>query len=127
MSGAMLMMSVGGNDPLVGFVSPATANDTYRCVGYPPSVCVSPQVITTNAVVVTYTGGDGSSPTYAWAKVSGDTHTITSPTSASTTFSKSVERVESFSAVYRCTLTVGSETALLDVPVTTFYDYETGA
>jgi len=122
---AAAMLMAASNAPLVASVSPAAYGE-YACTGYPPSVCVSPQVIATDPAVVTYTGGDGSSPTYSWAWVSGDTFTVASPSSASTTFSRSTGRLTQYSGIYRCTLTVGSEVALLDVPVSTFYNYETG-
>lgn len=125
MTAAMLLMT-GSNSPLIASVSPAEAYGEYACTGYPPNVCASPQTVTTNTVTVSYTGGDGSAPTYAWALLSGTAHTVTAATSATTAFEKSVTRLQTFTAVYRCTLTVGSEVALLDVPVTTFYNYETG-
>ena len=55
---AAAMLMAASNAPLVASVSPAAYGE-YACTGYPPSVCVSPQVIATDPAVVTYTGGDG--------------------------------------------------------------------
>ena len=77
---------------------------------------------TTNSVTVTPSGG--TSPyTYAWTLLSGDTLTVTSPSAATTTFSKTgMGTGDSFSATYRCTVTDSTGgtplTATADVPVT---------
>jgi hypothetical protein len=58
----------------------------------------------TSTVTAVPTGG--LSPyTYSWAKVSGDTFTIGSATSASTSFNITVSFGDYLSAVYRCTVT----------------------
>lgn len=78
--------------------------------------------ITSNSTTVTPAGG--SSPyTYAWTKVTGDTLTVTSPTSATTTFSTSGLAEGNFvAATYRCTVTDSTTptalTATADVSVT---------
>lgn len=67
----------------------------------------------------TVTAAGGTSPyTYAWAKVSGDTLTVTSPTSAATTFSGTPGVGNTLHAVYRCTVTDNvAATATVDVSV----------
>lgn len=67
----------------------------------------------------TVTAAGGTSPyTYAWAKVSGDTLTVTSPTSASTTFSGTPGVGNTLQAVYRCTVTDNvAATTTVDVSV----------
>jgi hypothetical protein len=72
--------------------------------------------ITSSSTTVTPTGGTAAY-TYAWTKVSGDTLTVNSPTSASTTFSASV--TSSKTAIYRCTVTDSlATTATADVTIT---------
>lgn len=69
----------------------------------------------------TVTAAGGTAPyTYAWAKVSGDTLTVNSPTAASTNFTGSPGIGNILQAVYRCTVTdsAGSPaTATVDVAV----------
>lgn len=61
--------------------------------------------VTTDAVTATVTGGTGPF-TYAWAYVSGDSFTINSPTSATTTYTGSITVLgQSKYGVYRCTVT----------------------
>lgn len=75
-------------------------------------------LLTTGSVTVTPSGGTGPY-TYAWAKFSGDTFTITSPTSASTTFSITLAGDEDAAAIYRCTVTDSvAATYAVDVSVT---------
>ena len=80
--------------------------------------------VTTNSTTVTPTGGVAPY-TYSWAYVSGDSATVNSPTSATTTFSRNVfinNPGQSFirSGVYRCTVTdSASQTATADVDVIT--------
>jgi hypothetical protein len=75
--------------------------------------------LTTASVTVTPSGG---TPTYthSWVKQSGDAISVTSPTSATTTFSVvGMVARESRTAVYRDTVTdAGSLTAYVDVTVT---------
>lgn len=75
--------------------------------------------LTTASTTVSPSGGTPSY-TYAWAKVSGDTITADSSTSATTTFSAtSLGTTESRSATFRCTVTDSlSATATTDVSVT---------
>lgn len=80
-----------------------------------------PGTITSGSIAVTPAGG--ATYSYAWGYVSGDTMTITSPSSAATTFSKSCRYSQSFSSVYRCTVTsltgvTAGATASVDVAVT---------
>jgi hypothetical protein len=59
---------------------------------------------TTNSVTVTASGGTGPY-TYAWANVTGDAFTVTSPTAATTTFSIVLSLDDYRTAEYRCTVT----------------------
>lgn len=79
----------------------------------------------TNSVTATVSNGVGPF-TYSWARVSGDTFTIDSSTSASTTFRRSgttvAEPGTTYTGTYRCTVTdTGNSnyTASADVTVTT--------
>lgn len=101
------------------------ASGFYDCTGTAVT-CPTSVVIPTNSVTITAAGGTGSGPSYAWTKISGDTFTVTAPTSASTTFSATVNRsigISSKSAVYRCTVTRGAETYTVDVNVGVQYEY----
>lgn len=61
--------------------------------------------VTTQAAVATPTGGRAPF-NYSWARLSGDTgFTITSASSASTTFQRFVAAETTYSAVFRCTCT----------------------
>lgn len=72
---------------------------------------------TTNSVTVTPAGG--SAPyTYAWTFVSGDSVTVNSPASATTSFSTTLAPEDETSSVYRCTVTDDNgTTATVDVIV----------
>jgi hypothetical protein len=74
---------------------------------------------TSTTPTLTVTAAGGTSPyTYAWAKVSGDTLTVTSPTTAATTFSGTPGIGNTLHAVYRCTVTDNvAATATVDVSV----------
>jgi hypothetical protein len=81
---------------------------------------VSPQVTAS----VTITASGGVSPySYAWTKVTGDTFTVTSASSASTTFSTSANnQSEGEQAIYRCTVTDDDgNKASIDVGVLAIY------
>ncbi len=77
---------------------------------------------TTSSTTVTPTGGV-SPYTYSWALYEGDTLTVTSPTSASTTFSLTgISEGETYYSTYRCTVTDSTSgtplTATADVLIT---------
>jgi hypothetical protein len=64
--------------------------------------------MTTEHVTITPHGGSGS-PTYAWARTSGDAGiTADSPTSASTTFTATLGGGDELTAVFECTATDSS-------------------
>lgn len=76
---------------------------------------------TTGSATVSVTGGV-SPYTYSWALLSGDSFTINSPTSSSTTFTKSGMAVgDAYYGTYRCTVTDSTSgtalTATVDLPV----------
>lgn len=74
--------------------------------------------VTTNAATVSVLTGTPAY-TYAWAKLSGNTFTIDSPTAASTTFSSTLTTApSSYSGVYRCTVTdSAANSSYIDVTV----------
>lgn len=87
--------------------------------------------VTTDAATVSTSGGVGPF-TYSWAHVSGDTFTVNSASSASTTFSKtmaapSIDGTSNISSgVYRCTITDTGDSSYQttkDVTVTTEHAY----
>lgn len=108
-------MNVGGtwqrvfNSILTAIASPTSVSGTAS-----GTVVVT---VVSSATTVTVTGGTPGY-TYSWALVSGNALTITSPSSATTTFSRSMSGNTSVTAVYRCTVhdAVGS-TATADVSV----------
>lgn len=61
-------------------------------------------VATTSQVTITPQGGQAPF-TYAWVPTDGATGSVTSPTSAQTTFSRFVNEGESVDEVFRCTVT----------------------
>lgn len=109
-------------------VAQATANGASQAAQDAPNnsfvVAISPAVaeiisagfgpLTTNSVTVTPSGGTAPY-TYAWSFVSGDTVTINSPTSATTTFTGDPVGYSVLSSVYRCTVT---DNAAADASVT---------
>lgn len=82
--------------------------------------------ILTTTFAVTVTAHDGAgSPTYAWTQVSGDSGiTALSPTSATTFFRATLNKNSFRTAIWRCTVTDGPESAYVDIGV--FFSYETG-
>ena len=83
---------------------------------------VAVSTATTNSTTVTPSGGV-SPYTYSWALLSGDTLTVNSPTSATTTFSaSSLTAGEILYSTYRCTVTDSTSgtalTATADVIIT---------
>lgn len=90
--------------PLAASVSPTTVSGNVQSASKNPSV-------TSGAATVSASGGTGSY-SYSWTFVSGNSFTINSPTSASTTFTAQVGTVASgtkytISGVYQCTVTSG--------------------
>jgi hypothetical protein len=77
--------------------------------------------ITSAGATATPSGGTATY-SYAWTKVSGDTVTINSPTSATTTFTAAVIAGHSKAATYRCTVTDSTAgtplVAYADIPLT---------
>lgn len=88
-----------GSTPANPLASARASNDYPSYVG-----SANPQV--SSSVTITPQGGDGTY-TYSWAKFSGDTITIDSASSATTTFRRTFSGASPASAegVYRCTVT----------------------
>lgn len=102
---------------LIASILPTSLSTSYTCIG---GACANPATLTSAAVTVTTSGGDG---TYAvaWSWVSGDVLTVTSPTALTTTFSKALAYNTSTASVYRATITSGVQTVTLDLPIA--FDY----
>lgn len=87
---------------------------------------VATKSVTSGTATVTATGGSGAAKTYSWARVSGGTVTITSPSAAATTFSASLSAapgaIATLDAVYRCTVTDGTFTDTVDVTIHLEYE-----
>jgi len=115
---------VGGND-FQAVPSSSEAVGTYSCVQAFPEVnnCPFANTVVTDAVTITPQGGTGT-PSYAWAYVSGDSGiTVSNATAATVTFSGVVSRNDTRTAVWRCTVTRGSQTASTLVTVNLSYEY----
>lgn len=111
----------GGSPALSASASPTTVS------GFDTVVAPDSSTATTDPTTVTPTGGVAPY-TYSWAFVSGNTATINSPTSATTTFTRSVfldtaGQSVFRTGVYRCTVTdSASQTATADVTVETTHN-----
>lgn len=108
---AMFVGTAGGNKAVVtGFVGTAGGNKAFFAAltaSASPSVVSgarSPPIVTTNATTATPSGGIGPY-SYAWEKVSGDTISISNPSSATTIFSATLSSGDLRSAVFRCLVT----------------------
>jgi hypothetical protein len=101
-------------------VSPSTVSGA----GYQENGPGQNATATTNAATVT-AGGGVPVYTYAWEYVSGDTATVNSPTSATTTFTRTAATNSSKSGLYRCVVTDhnGSTVATSNVTVNTTHTY----
>lgn len=73
---------------------------------------------TSNTATTTVSGGKAPF-TYLWTFVSGDSFTITSPTSSSTTFSKTNAAPNVLVGVYKCTITDDNNDSLEDTVIVT--------
>jgi hypothetical protein len=107
----------------VGAVKSGDASSFYLCADNPPTYCPTQVSTPTNAVTISASGGT-SSYTYSWAHISGDTFTVNSPASATTTFTRTTNKNQTFSGVYRCTVSDGITSASVDVTVTSTYEFE---
>ena len=97
---------------LAAIVSPATVQTD--------TVAIEDLAATIISEVATVTASGGTSPyTYAWTQVSGSSAVACdSPSASSTTFSTTIYKGTSRSAVYRCTVTdAAMDTTTVDVAV----------
>lgn len=97
-------------------------NCTYNNIGV--NTCPVMYSLTSESVTVSSTGGSGAGPTYAWTYLSGDTGiTVSNSTAATVTFAGAVSRRQTRTAVWRCTVTRGTDSRVVDIPITLTYDY----
>lgn len=111
---AITIGTSGGNKAVItGYIGTSGGNKVFYSA---MSASASPTLLTGSTNIdggtastsgnATATPSGGVGPyTYAWEKVSGDTLTVSSPTSASTGFSGTVGSGGDLSAVYRCEVT----------------------
>lgn len=94
--------------PLSLSISPTIAGGSIPAAG----------LVTTNSVSAVPTGGQAPF-TYLWEFVSGDASSVTTPTTAATTFSSTVAYLENRSATFRCTATDAiGQTATAEITAT---------
>ena len=106
--------------PLTATASPTAVS------GHVDSVTIGNKNVTSNATTVTPANGSGGTKTYAWTLLSGTAMTVNSPTSATTTFTKSIAPSDPpipVTATYRCTVSDGTFTATADVSVSLECEY----
>jgi hypothetical protein len=112
MDGGVLRTVAIFTGPLTAAASPPSATGAYGGSGALP-----PQTLTTDLVTAISSGGTAPL-TYVWAYLSGDTFSVSHPTSAGTYFSHNFTSFGSRNGVYRCTVTDSlGLTATVDVPV----------
>jgi len=115
---------VGGND-FQAVSSSSVAGGIYSCRQESPTSnnCPFANTVVSDAITITPQGGTGT-PSYAWAYVSGDSSiTVSDTTAATVTFSGVVSRNDTRTAVWRCTVTRGSQTASTQITVNLSYEY----
>lgn len=105
-------------------VSSTTVTTEFVCDAAVDISCPFITAIVSPVVTVVAEGGSGAGPTYLWEYVSGSTGITVSNSSASAvTFSGVVGRRQSLSAVWKCTVTRGTETKSVQVLVNLWYTY----
>lgn len=115
MDGGVLRTVGAFADALSATMSPASVTG----FGEPASISAPASVTTSTASLVK--GGGFSPYTYAWTHISGDTATINSPSSASTTFTAIVTLAEGeLQGVFRCTVTDALGATASDTVTATF-------
>lgn len=83
--------------------------------------CPFVTVVTTESVTAAASSG---SPTFVWQYVSGNTAiTVSNATAATVTFTANVSRQDTTSAVWKCTITSGSQSKELFLGVSLTYAY----
>lgn len=111
---------------LAGVASGAISLSNLRGKSNAPTITISPSSLYTSrsgggsatSAAATGSGSGGAGGyTYAWTYVSGDSYTINSSASASTTFTTTLISGAFKSGVYRCTVTSGGVTATADITV----------
>jgi hypothetical protein len=94
MSGIQMALLGAGGVPLSISISPASIANLRLGAGS----------LTSDPATGTGAGGSGGY-TYAWTYVSGDSYTINSPSSATTTFTTTLASEQIKTGTYRCTVT----------------------
>lgn len=111
---------------LAGISSGTISLSNLRGKSNAPTITISPSSLYTSrsgggsatSAAATGSGSGGAGGyTYAWTYVSGDSYTINSSASASTTFTTTLISGAFKSGVYRCTVTSGGVTATADITV----------
>lgn len=113
------LLPTGTTGGLSATASTNYVSGAYNCIG---TSCATVRSITSLPVVITATGGSGTGPTYSWTRVSGDSAiSATASTSDTTQFTANVPRETEYTAVFRCTVTRGTDTVTVDVNVSISY------
>jgi hypothetical protein len=113
MSGIQMALLGAGGGPLAIILSPGGLYNIRLGAGS----------ITSESITGIASGGTGAGYTYAWTYVSGDSYTINSSSSATTTFTTTLAAEQLKTGSYRCTVTdsasnTASATAIIELEAT---------
>jgi hypothetical protein len=99
----------------------SSVSGVVQCDGASAS-CPFVTVVTSESVTAAASSG---TPTYLWQYVSGSTGvTVSNTTAATVTFSANVSRRATVEAIWQCTVTSGTQSKVLLLDISLFYDYE---
>lgn len=118
------LLPLAASGDLSASVDVMGVSGTYNCndPDTPPFICPTIQSVSTSSATVTSTGGTGSGPTYLWQYVSGDMgFTPSTPTAAATFWTINLPQNVLKSAVWKCTVTRGADSVVLNVSVQANY------
>lgn len=112
------LLGASAIDPLSMSLTPSSASDTH----FEPEPAPSTMVLTTNTVTASAIGGSGA-VSYLWEYVSGSTAFGTASSTASTrSWTATVNKNIPAEAVWRCTVTKGSDSVNQLLNVTAYYN-----